>query len=69
MGCGGGGNDELGGGFEGGDDRLFGGNGNDRLFGEAGNDFLDGGANTDRGDGGTGFDRCVRVETVTNCEA
>jgi hypothetical protein len=47
-----------------------------RLFGDSpanadvsGNDFLGGGANTDSGDGGPDFDRCVNVETATNCEA
>jgi Ca2+-binding RTX toxin-like protein len=51
-----------------GSDVLLGLTGNDRLFGEDNDDRLDGGGDTDNGDGGPDFDRCVRVETVTNCE-
>ena len=61
------GNDQLFG--EGGDDRLHGGLGNDQLDGGSGNDRLNGGSDTDNGDGGPNFDRCIRVESVTNCEA
>jgi Ca2+-binding RTX toxin-like protein len=52
-----------------GDDVVDGGSGIDRLYGEENDDRLDGGNSRDNGDGGTGFDGCVRVETVTNCEA
>jgi len=52
-----------------GNDALFGSTGNDRLFGGNNNDRLDGGTGTtDSGNGGAGFDRCVRLDTVTNCE-
>jgi PKD repeat protein len=61
------GNDQLFG--EDNDDVLDGGSDNDQLNGGAGNDVLDGGGDTDNGDGGPNFDRCVRVETITNCEA
>jgi Ca2+-binding RTX toxin-like protein len=62
------GNDQLFG--EGGDDdRLHGGLGNDQLDGGSGNDRLNGGSDIDNGDGGPNFDRCIRVESVTNCEA
>ena len=60
------GNDRLFG--ENNDDRLDGGTGNDQLNGGAGNDRLDGGSDNDNGNGGPNFDRCVRVESVTNCE-
>ena len=49
--------------------RVLGSTGTDRLYSEENDDRLDGGSNRDNGDGGTGFDGCVRVETVTNCEA
>src|SRR5918999_4051939 len=74
--CGGEGNDIIFGGP--GDDRLDGSAGNDELHGSIGNDQLDGGSgndrlnggsDTDNGDGGPNFDRCIRVESVTNCEA
>jgi Ca2+-binding RTX toxin-like protein len=52
-----------------GNDRLYGSTGSDQLNGGAGNDRLDGGGNTDNGDGGRNFDRCIRVESITNCEA
>jgi Ca2+-binding RTX toxin-like protein len=61
------GNDRLFG--EDNNDRLNGGSGIDQLNGGTGNDRLDGGSNTDQGNGGPNFDSCVRVETVTNCEA
>ena len=61
------GNDQLFG--EDNDDVLDGGSDNDQLNGGAGNDVLDGGGDIDNGDGGPNFDRCVRVETITNCEA
>jgi PKD repeat protein len=61
------GNDRLFG--EDNDDRLHGGLDNDQLNGGPGNDRLNGGSNADNGDGGPNFDRCVRVESVTNCEA
>jgi PKD repeat protein len=60
------GNDQLFG--EGDNDRLHGGLDNDQLNGGPGNDFLNGGSDTDNGDGGPNFDRCIRVESVTNCE-
>ena len=62
------GNDQLFG-ETGDDDRLHGGLGNDQLDGGSGNDRLNGGSDTDNGDGGPNFDRCIRVESVTNCEA
>jgi Ca2+-binding RTX toxin-like protein len=43
--------------------------GNDELYGDAGDDLLDGGPENDFGDGGSNFDTCVKVETVSNCEA
>jgi len=61
------GNDEVHG--SSGNDEVLGSTGTDRLYGEDNDDRLDGGSNRDNGDGGTGFDGCVRVETVTNCEA
>jgi Ca2+-binding RTX toxin-like protein len=61
------GNDEVHG--SSGNDEVLGSTGTDRLYGEENDDRLDGGSNRDNGDGGTGFDGCVRVETVTNCEA
>jgi PKD repeat protein len=61
------GNDRLFG--EDNDDRLHGGLDNDQLNGGPGDDRLNGGSNADNGDGGPNFDRCVRVESVTNCEA
>jgi PKD repeat protein len=52
-----------------GSDEILGLRGNDHLYGGAGNDVLRGGSDTDNGDGGPNLDSCVRVETVTNCEA
>ncbi|MDQ4015015.1 MAG: hypothetical protein M3136_04550 [Thermoproteota archaeon] len=43
--------------------------GNDELYGDAGDDLLDGGPENDFGDGGSNSDTCVKVETVSNCEA
>jgi Ca2+-binding RTX toxin-like protein len=50
-----------------GNDIVDGGGGTDRLFGDAPNGE-DGGTGTDNGDGGPDFDRCVRLDTATNCE-
>jgi PKD repeat protein len=60
------GNDEVRGSV--GNDVILGSTGTDRLYGEDNDDRLDGGSGRDTGDGGSGTDRCLRVETVTNCE-
>jgi Ca2+-binding RTX toxin-like protein len=54
----------------GGPDRLIGGTGGDDLAGGAEDDVLDGRAGSDAGNGGPHIDgdRCISIESPTNCE-